>query len=157
MTAIAGSVSAPGVDEIGFGVPGPANSPVDVLGTTGAGSDDRPPMTLADPADPGAFGESAVSGWRSLALWRRGAFPDPALPLPSLSPTPASETRPGLEPPDGAGAALLIPDCPVPREPLPADAPVEPLEPVVSAYAVDMDTIAAPTPSATANAPTRPT
>lgn len=35
--------------------------------------------------------------------------------------------------------------------------PVEPSEPVVSANAIGMDATAAPTPKATANAPTRPT
>ena len=38
-----------------------------------------------------------------------------------------------------------------------SDEPVEPPEPVVSANATGTDATAAPTPRATANAPTRPT
>jgi len=38
-----------------------------------------------------------------------------------------------------------------------SDEPVEPPEPVVSAKAIGTDATAAPTPNATANAPTRPT
>ena len=38
-----------------------------------------------------------------------------------------------------------------------SDEPVEPPEPVVSANATGIDATAAPTPKATANAPTRPT
>ena len=44
-----------------------------------------------------------------------------------------------------------------PSEETDAEVPVEPSEPCRSAYAIGIDATAAPTPNATANAPTRPT
>jgi len=76
---------------------------------------------------------------------------EPSVLEPDNEPSAAGDPGLGEEPPD---------DAPVEdnEEDPDDDEPVEPFEPVVSANATaDIDAIAAPTPRATASAPTRPT
>ena len=79
---------------------------------------------------------------------------------------PVRREGPAEAPPSAESAlAGSPPDLPAPRAGRVVDVPegesaldpVEPEEPVVSAAATGTDAIAEPTPSATANAPTRPT
>jgi len=73
---------------------------------------------------------------------------EPAEPLPGATLSRAPRAVPG----DGDDV-----EAPADDEDSEAFAPVEPAEPVVSAKAIGIDPIAEPTPSATANAPIRPT
>jgi len=86
--------------------------------------------------------------------------------------TPPEPRRPDDEPPAESSTESPTEELPRPARPAPrdgaadfgaddsddeSDEPVEPPEPVVSANATGIDATAAPTPKATANAPTRPT
>lgn len=129
------------------GVPGRFGSPMG-FGSAGsgegAGKAERPTTTGLDPPLP----VDAVPAVRTPEGLR-------GLPIPLFS-APSTSTSGDLLP----AATLGTPECPFDfdsTEPEELD-PDAPSDPVVSAKATaGRDAIAAPTPSATANAPTRPT
>lgn len=78
----------------------------------------------------------------------------PAVEAPAESPT-EDPARPARAAPRAGAADFGADDSDESDDE--SDEPVEPPEPVVSANATGTDATAAPTPKATANAPTRPT
>jgi hypothetical protein len=106
-------------------------------------------LSSEPPLDEPPAAAEASARWGRRELGPRSLAPvgEPAVPADEASPV----EEPLLEEPP----CVVVRDDPD-DEP-PELEPVEPPEPVVSAKATGMDPIAAPTPNATANAPTRPT
>lgn len=117
----------------------PPEPPTGTTGTTGAAEprpDSAPALSAEDeerPRDEVTAGESAPSGTEDGA--DAGELTPPRAPVRDPRPEPTDEAS---EDPDD-------------------EEPVDPSEPCRSANATGIDTTAAPTPRATANAPTRPT
>ena len=143
----------------GSGVTTAATCRADAADGCGAGTDGTATasaeLTSPEPAISDTEARLSSGAWLSLAS--RAVLPDVAVFRPNREAEGASERS------EVSGRVVRAPErdedfvAPVDDVEQASALPVEPADPVVSAKAAGIDTTAAPTPRATASAPTRPT